>query len=467
MNRKIFFPVITLLALATAPRLTAEPVDWGQLPAVVQRTINEQRGPTGIATIEQLHGYAVPVYDVRLNGPGPENEFYVTQTGSLVNLRDLAGKSSALGGAQTVEFDALPLPVQNAVHARAGNAPLGPVQMISSNGQSIYDVPYRNGNQTLDLWIDSGGRILAVSPARSPLVNPVPTGFRDLPWSVESALRTYAQGDAIQQIEKGLADGRTVYDVTLNHLGRPMVLRLAQNGGLIGDSVDERFLADTGRLAAVAAPTYSIPPRAPLSEPVRLSFNQLPLPVLSTLQRYAGADFIDKLERGIVNGQTVYQADFRHGGQEIPLRIADTGALINDDINNWGLAKLGQAPAPIASADWRSAPARVQLSYAQTVSFSQLPIPVQDTLRYYAAGGPIGTLVQGTAAGQPVYQADIWFQGQDTVLRIAPNGVLLDDQPNDLFLSQFNQAGTPAVGLAPAWQTGRATGYVTPSLRTP
>src|SRR5687768_1788397 len=85
----IYIAAVCGLLTALAPTSHSEVVDWNQLPVVVQRAVNDQRGPVGILSIERLDRFGAPVYEVRLNRPGPDNRFVVTETGTLVNLTEV------------------------------------------------------------------------------------------------------------------------------------------------------------------------------------------------------------------------------------------------------------------------------------------------------------------------------------------------------------------------------------------
>ena len=70
-----------------------------------------------------------------------------------------------------------------------------------------------------------------------------------------------------------------------------------------------------------------------------VSFGQLPMLVLSAIQSYAGATFISNIERGELQGQTVYQASFTFCGRPVNLRILEDGSLVRDQANDLSLVE--------------------------------------------------------------------------------------------------------------------------------
>jgi hypothetical protein len=351
MKTRNFLSLAAVALLPLTSSLRAEPVDFSSLPFVVQDAINAQRGPSGVMSVERVDRFGTPLYRVRLDQPGANNEFYINDTGALVNLSPPDG---LLSGARELALSALPAPVQNTLRAQFGNQAIPNVEQLTANGQTAYMVPARVDGRVMDLWIDPNGNVLTFSPPRVLLSNSKRIRPDELPGPVQDTLRTYAGNDPIMNISRGIAQGQTVYDAIIKHSGRNIDLRMAEDGSLVRDAVNDRFLADTGSmtrrgLAAIA------PVRIPLSNRTTVSFNQLPLPVLSTVQNYAGGDFIEKIERGVARGQTVYEASFRHAGEEVPLRVAENGSLINDRVNESFLAQLGSRPIAVGQAPaWQS-----------------------------------------------------------------------------------------------------------------
>jgi hypothetical protein len=341
MKTRILSAIIAAVCCSATFSLLAQTVDFNSLPLAVQDAINTQRGPAGIISIQRLNRVGTPVYDVRLDRPGINNELYVTDTGAVVNGSEIVGvPSSGLAETREIAFSMLPTTVQNRVRAQLGNVATPNADMITVNGQTTYVVPSRVDGQLTDLWIDPAGNLITLSPPRILLSNAKTMRPDQLPAAVQDTLRTYAAGAPILNVIRGDVQGLTVYDATISRNGHTTDLRMAADGSLVRDAVNDRYLAETGRMTRSAL-AVNAPVRIPLSDPVSVSFNQLPLPVLSTLQRYAGADFVEHIDRGLANGRTQYEALFRHTGEEIPLRIAEDGALVHDRINELFLANYG------------------------------------------------------------------------------------------------------------------------------
>jgi len=346
MKIKILSRIAAAICCSATPYLLAQTVDFNSLPLAVQDAINARRGPAGIVSIQRVDRSGAPIYDVRVNQVGAHSEFYVTDTGTVMNGNEIIGvrPSPGLTESREVLFNSLPPAVQNTIRAQLGNVPMPNADMVTVNGQTSYVVPSRVEDRLVDLWIDPTGNIITLSPPRILLSNGTPLRPDDLPAPVQDTLRTYAAGAPVLVVTKGIVQGKSVYDATINRGGQNFDLRIADDGSLVRDAVNDRFLAQTGHLTREAL-AANAPARTPLSGPVSVSFNQLPLPVLSTLQRYAGADFVEHIDRGTVRGHMEYEALVRHGGDEVPLRIADDGSLVNDRINDMFLTRYGSAPA--------------------------------------------------------------------------------------------------------------------------
>jgi len=205
--------------------------------------------------------------------------------------------------------------------------------------------------------------------------------------------------------------------------------------------------------------------------PSPVSFDQLPAAVQNTVRAQAGTAPIQSLSQVNTNGQTAYLVTFNRNGQDVNLQIDPTGRILTSQ------GVIGQSrpslPTPPVSQfptaaqnpfqrtsipDWRTAPIRQPLAQASPMDFASLPQGVRDTLMSYAGPGAIDNVQMGRVDGQISYQARLQTNGQPIDLRVSDTGVLLNDQVNDRFLSEYRTQRNPneSVGRPPTWQSGQS-----------
>ena len=268
-----------------------------------------------------------------------------------------------------------------------------------------------------------------------------------MPVAVQNTLRQYSLDAPIEDIDKGTIGGQAVYQAAFKHNGQNIELQVAQNGSLIRDNVNDQYLASvgmspTGSTMAQARPAYvpdwrTAPVRVPLSGASQVRFRDVPQPVRERLLSYSGGTPVGEIKRGMIGGQTVYEAALQSAGQKTQLRLTDTGALINDQVNDRFLAQLssGQgSPSAVGQApSWQSlsgsgSSGLAPLSNATSVAFNQLPDPVQTTVRAQAGFAPIDSTTQGVLEGKIVYNAAFTQGSRKVQLRVAHDGSVLGSQ---------------------------------------
>jgi hypothetical protein len=265
----------------------------------------------------------------------------------------------------------------------------------------------------------------------------------DLPRAVRRTLQTYTQGAQIEDVDKGTLQGQTVYEAAFKRNGQHVELRVSEDGTLIRDEANDRFLASIGQAPGSSSQQVAAqgnrrswelaPQRMPLAGATKVSFRELPSEVRETLRRYSRDARVEDIDKGTLNGTTVYQAAFKHNGQNIELRIAENGSVVRDDANERFLTQLGRT-APNEGVgrppSWQiltggEASTAGQLSDLKAVPFNQLPATVQRTLRGQAGQSAIDSVRQGTLDGKTVYEAFYSKGGENRVVRVAQDGSLL------------------------------------------
>lgn len=444
-----FLSILTTAALCGGlhtTELSAQEVKFNDLPRAVQQTINSQIGAGGITSIQRTTRNGIELYEVR-SGQSGSKPFYVSATGTVINLDQVIARTPTRDGTRKATFNELPAAVQNTVRAQAGNAPIEDVDVTRKDGQTTYEVAFKREGQNVELAVDPqgkvlrGGQALAQSQARVPLAAATKATFNAVPAAVQNTLRKYAQGAEIEDIDTGTLQGRTVYEAAFKQGGRNIELRVAEDGTLIRDEVNDQFLASSGQAPdgrAVAgtpgqtrswesAGWQSAAERAPLVSASKVTYRQLPSAVRETLRTYAGETRIEDVDKGMLNGQPVYQAAFKHNGVHTELRIAEDGSLIKDQPNAKFLTQfdrrlstsaVGRPPSWQALSGGQSS----ALSNPTQIEFHQLPRAAQIALRSQAGGAPIDKVTRGTVDGQTVYEATFKREGKDVTARVGDDG---------------------------------------------
>lgn len=150
----------------------------------------------------------------------------------------------------SLAFHDLPRPVQNAIRGQAGSARVDHVETAVRNGKTNYVAIFNRGERSVRLELDGAGKIAngesltnAPSSKRAPLAAATKVEQAQLPAQVQQTLRQYAQGASIADIDKGTLQGKTVYDASFKSDGKTVELRISQDGSLVRDDVNDRYVA--------------------------------------------------------------------------------------------------------------------------------------------------------------------------------------------------------------------------------
>ncbi|MHC1763257.1 MAG: PepSY-like domain-containing protein [Verrucomicrobiia bacterium] len=457
MKTRVLSIMAAMAVLAGSPSLlAAERVEFRDLPPAVQNTVNAQAGASGIASIQRTTRHGIPLYEVRLSQPSNARPLYISETGSVINL-DHVVASTAKEGSRKIPFSELPAPVQNTLRTQAGSARVEDIDAVTQKGETTYNAAFKRDGRTVELWLDANGNLLnqgnnpAASTAaqaatagtqRVPLAAGVKADPESLPRRVQETLRKYAQDAKIEDVDRGTLQGRTVYEAAFKRNGQHIELRVAEDGTLIRDDVNDRFLASIGQAPASSdrvtaqgnQPSWALTTtRVPLAGATKATYRELPSAVRETLSRYSGETRIEDIDKGTLDGKTVYQAAFKHNDQNIELRIAEDGSLVRDAANERFLTQLKRS-RPTAAAgqppSWQILTGREtstsgQLGDLRSIPFNQLPPVVQTALRNQAGQSAIDSVRQGTVDGKTVYEAFYSSDGQTRVVRVAQDGSLV------------------------------------------
>jgi uncharacterized membrane protein YkoI len=141
-----------------------------------------------------------------------------------------------------------------------------------------------------------------------------------------------------------------------------------------------------------------------------LSIDQVPPAVKTAIEREAAGQEIRWVQRGEVQGRTVYTARVRREGLDQRVVVDEAGTLV--------------AQADLGGSSSGSEPARGGGDRSR-VGLDELPAAVRQTIEREAKGEPVEWIEKDLDHGQAVYQARIRQEGLDKRVTIDERGALL------------------------------------------
>jgi hypothetical protein len=281
--------VAVLLLACSSP---AEEVQLPQVPPLVQETIRTRLGSPKAAKIQAVSENGIVTYVVTspivvTSEGGFQKEIRVDQNGTLLSEKPL-------------------LP------AIATTAIVNPSISAATNADNLIGGASTN------------------SPAPAALAAPKRIHLYEVPLDARTAFRSLIGSGQINEITRGTASGRTIYQIIFTDRGQNSVLQVDENGNVLYDG---RPASASVVASAPQASTSKLKQLVPLSAAQPLRIVDLPSEVETPLKAMAGAAPIDHLIWGIWNGQRVYQSSFKWNGQTATLQFDDFGNVLFDSRN--------------------------------------------------------------------------------------------------------------------------------------
>jgi len=267
-------------------RVDAQGNVWGQywktIPPAVEKTAESRIGAQPILAFHKLPVNGQAVYHFRYGQTGTPQDLFIGQGGAVVKappgaiFNDVAGAQSTTtttttatttapalpdqtaAGGTWVAFKDLPWPAQQTILTQSGSASASITQVrqtMRSNGQKVYHVSFQKDGQPVRLAVQQDGTLVtplgATGAATSstttttttdanvtPLSAATKVNLSDLPPAVQTAIRTQANGAAIEDIDRGTVNGQTVYEAAYKKDGRTYELRVGADGTVMGGHFD-------------------------------------------------------------------------------------------------------------------------------------------------------------------------------------------------------------------------------------
>jgi uncharacterized membrane protein YkoI len=317
------------------------------------------------------------------------------------------GAMLVTANAEKVRFEQLPTEIRDKIRVHSGAAAIEDIDRQTKGGKTTYEVAFKKNGQHTELIFDEKGQLMNADGSTAALASGK-TNYKELPDAVRKAADARLKGAEVNDVDRQVKNGQVTYEIGFKQNGQQQELVVSQDGRIMHDA--------TVPQTAVGAPATSVsgrsesgriqPRDATLAEPVMLSasekvkLEQLPERVQKAITTSANGARIEDVERGIWQGQNIYQAAFKENGKHIEVQVRENGMVLHDPRTPSGRGVLSRG----SSSEYASVTALVPLSSGEKVKRESLPRTVERRLRTHIGSRPIDDIERGTWQGKTIYQ---------------------------------------------------------------
>lgn len=345
MKQSLLLHAACLSALIASPAVWADQVTLDQVPQAVRNTIQSQSANGPVKKIEKLNRNGKTIYEVGFaQAGGLERDLYFDENGAFVrgNNAMIRGTASGIanssvntngiptGKSYPLTVKELPEPVLRTVNTETSKGPVTKVDQMFYNGKTVYKVAFQPAGRPEEVvYLNTDGTYLNNEKPNQGFLaragataKPKSINLADLPENIRNTVNSETSNGPVKNIEDIPYNGRTVYKVAYQKPdGSEKLIYLNHDGSYVQDTAK----TDTGAPAAAATAS-----RASLSNSTKVSLNSLPPIVQQRLRAGAAGATIEDIDKGTLNGKTVYEAAFKQGGKTVEFRVDELGNVIPD-----------------------------------------------------------------------------------------------------------------------------------------
>jgi uncharacterized membrane protein YkoI len=314
------------------------------VPTAVRNSINSQSANGPVKKIERLNRNGKTVYEVGFaQAGGLERDLYFDENGAFTrgnnsfnrglgnNIANTTAATNGIPRGRTypLTLKDLPEPVLKTVNSETSKGPVTRVEQMFYNGRTVYKVAFQPpGQPEQPVFLNTDGTYLKDEKpnqgfmARGRNLQPKPVNLTDLPSNVQNTVKSELSNGPLKTIEDIPYNGRTVYKVTFQQSnGTEKLIYLNHDGSYVQDAPQTNI----GAPASTASAS-----QASLSNASKVQMAQLPAIVQQRIRASAGRVQIEDIDKGTLDGKTVYEAAFKRGGKTVELRVDEQGHIISD-----------------------------------------------------------------------------------------------------------------------------------------
>lgn len=246
--------------------------------------------------------------------------------------------------------------------------------------------------------------------------------IEQLPPDVQTKIRAQTGAATIDDIDREVKNGQTVYEVGFKKDEQQKELVFNQQGDLLNSDA------------------------TPVLDSRKVTWNDLPEAVKSTAQTRLNAASVDDIDRQVKDGKISYEIGFKQGNEQKELLISDDGKILRDVQVPQALVS-GVSPTPVPGTVPSSTAASrftrpLTLAEVQVVPMNWAPETVQALINQNASGAPITKFEKGKWRGRTIYQSTYQLNGQSVRFQIGEDGKVVYDPRSP------TAVGVPAAGVS-------------------
>ena len=346
----------------------------------------------------------------------------------------LVGSAALISvNAEKVRFEELPTGIKDKIRVQSGAAEIEDVDRQTKAGKTTYEVAFKKNGQHTEMHFDEKGDLL--NSSGTPALESRKLSYQELPDAVRKVVDDRIQNGQVNDVDRQVKDGKITYEVGFKQNGQQQELVISQDGRIINDA-NVPASAIGAPPATSSGTVNSAAARGSLAQPVTLSatqkvkLNELPTPVQKAIVTAAKGARVEDIERGVWQGQNIYQAGFKDSGKHVEVQVRENGLILHDPrgVGSPAARTTGRGVSWSGSkSSYPDVTSLVPLSESAKVEQSSLPAQVQRTITTHAAN-EVEDIERGTWQGKTIYQVAFKDKnGQHTELQIDQDGNVVFD----------------------------------------
>jgi uncharacterized membrane protein YkoI len=355
-TNRIRFMALAFVGGAMIASTYADKVSFDQLPLPVKDKIRVHTGSAAVEDVDRQTKGGQTTYEVAFKKDGQHTELLFNDKGELLNPSQGSAPDS-----RKISYNELPEAVKKAADARVKSAEVNDVDRQVKNGQTTYEIGFKQNGQQQELVIAEDGRIVNDATLSQAVGAPAPSvsgtasstatttttvaepvtlssaskvELSQTPAAVQKALAAAAHGARIEDIDRGTYQGQNVYQAAFKENGKNVEIQVREDGTILHDP-RKTGLAQTGQRGGIRwgpdSPYKDVKSAVTLSASQKVERSSLPVAVQRRLTTHVGSRTIEDIERGTWQGKTVYEVAFKDdNGKHVELQIDEKGNIVYD-----------------------------------------------------------------------------------------------------------------------------------------